>query len=116
MGTFNMSQTFTPGNTFGPWSGYASQVNDESILRNHAFAFSEDIDTLKIHSVNLTYSSIQVNVDCNKAGSIILQQNNYYSRKKVEAKHIHPDQISFYNSFFFRDFTAKSAARAVRAM
>ena len=45
-----------------------------------------------------------------------LPQNNYYSRKKVEAKHIHPDQISFYNSFFFRDFTAKSAARAVSAM
>jgi hypothetical protein len=77
--------TFLMSNTI--FSGYEQlfiqDTANESILRNHAFAFSEDIDTLKIHSVNLTYSSIQVNVDCNKAGSIILQQNNYYRWKEM---------------------------------
>ena len=36
--TYNMSQTFNPGNSTGPWSGYASQVNTESELKNQVFA------------------------------------------------------------------------------
>jgi len=36
--TYNMSQTFNPGNATAPWSGYASQVNLESELKNQIFA------------------------------------------------------------------------------
>jgi len=36
--TYNMSQTFNPGNDEGPWSGFASQINTESDLRNQIFA------------------------------------------------------------------------------
>lgn len=68
MGTFNMSQTFTPGNTFGPWSGYASQVNDESILRNQIYALqdcpqatyvpSSNSDLYKFNWTNNTRSNV----------------------------------------------------------
>ena len=72
MGTFNMSQTFTPGTSFGPWSGYASQVNDESILRNQIYALqdcpqatyvpSSKSDLYKVHwqNHNMSQSALQV--------------------------------------------------------
>lgn len=36
--TYNVETAFNPGNDFGPWSGYASNVNKESELRNQIFA------------------------------------------------------------------------------
>ena len=35
---FNPEQTFNPGNAQAPWSGFSSNVNTESILRNQVFA------------------------------------------------------------------------------
>ena len=37
--TYNPSQIFNPG--FGPWSGYASNINHESDLRGQLFALQE---------------------------------------------------------------------------
>jgi hypothetical protein len=39
--TYNMEHTFNPGNDFGPWSGYASNVNRESELRNQIYALQD---------------------------------------------------------------------------
>lgn len=39
--TYNPEQIFNPGNDFAPWSGYASNVNRESELRNQVFALQE---------------------------------------------------------------------------
>lgn len=36
--SFNINNTFNPGNLKSPWSGYAVHVNDESRLRNQFFA------------------------------------------------------------------------------
>jgi hypothetical protein len=36
--TYNIETTFNPGNAQGPWSGFASNVNNESRLRNQFFA------------------------------------------------------------------------------
>ena len=36
--TFNTKTQFNPGNYGGPWSGYASNVNTESELRNQIYA------------------------------------------------------------------------------
>jgi hypothetical protein len=36
--TYNPEKMFNPGNDFGPWSGYASNINHESELRNQIFA------------------------------------------------------------------------------
>jgi len=36
--TYSPNKVFYPGNDFGPWSGYASNVNDESDLRNQIYA------------------------------------------------------------------------------
>jgi hypothetical protein len=36
--TYNPEKIFNPGNDFGPWSGYASNINRETELRNQIFA------------------------------------------------------------------------------
>jgi hypothetical protein len=36
--TFNVQSTFNPGNSIAPWSGYSTNINDESKLRNQYFA------------------------------------------------------------------------------
>jgi hypothetical protein len=36
--TFTPETTYNPGNDKGPWSGYASNINHESELRNQIFA------------------------------------------------------------------------------
>lgn len=36
--TYSPDKIYNPGNDRGPWSGYASNINDESDLRNQIFA------------------------------------------------------------------------------
>jgi len=41
MPTYNVHATFNPGNTQSPWSGFASNVNTESVLRNQVYALQK---------------------------------------------------------------------------
>ena len=41
MPTYNLANTFNPGNAEGPWSGFATHINDESRLRNQFFALQK---------------------------------------------------------------------------
>ena len=41
---YSPSKIFNPGNAEGPWYGYASNINDESSLRNQFFALQADGD------------------------------------------------------------------------
>lgn len=38
---YNVSTTFNPGNDSAPWSGFSSNVNLESVLRNQFFALQK---------------------------------------------------------------------------
>ena len=38
---YDVHNVFNPGNTQSPWSGFASNINQESILRNQVFALQE---------------------------------------------------------------------------
>jgi hypothetical protein len=39
--TYNSQQVFNPGNTQSPWSGFASNINKESELRNQIYALQK---------------------------------------------------------------------------
>jgi hypothetical protein len=41
MPTYNVHQVFNPGNTVSPWSGFASNINTESELRNQIYALQK---------------------------------------------------------------------------
>ena len=39
--TYNVNKVFNPGNTTSPWSGFASNINLESELRNQVYALQK---------------------------------------------------------------------------
>lgn len=39
--TYNVQQVFNPGNSMAPWSGFASNINTESELRNQIYALQK---------------------------------------------------------------------------
>jgi len=39
--TYDIAETFNPGNAQGPWSGFATNINNESRLRNQFFALQK---------------------------------------------------------------------------
>ena len=39
--TYNVNKVFNPGNTQSPWSGFASNINTESELRNQIYALQK---------------------------------------------------------------------------
>jgi hypothetical protein len=41
MPTYNVHEVFNPGNTQSPWSGFASNINTESELRNQIYALQK---------------------------------------------------------------------------
>ena len=41
MPTYNVHEAFNPGNTQSPWSGFATNVNTESELRNQIYALQK---------------------------------------------------------------------------
>lgn len=50
--TYNINTTFNPGNTVSPWSGFASNINTETILRNQVFALQKCSQSVYIPSSN----------------------------------------------------------------
>ena len=59
--TYNPEKVFNPGNDSGPWSGYASNVNRESDLRNQIFAIQECSQAAFIPSSNSSLYSVKWN-------------------------------------------------------
>jgi hypothetical protein len=50
--TFNPHTVFNPGNTQSPWSGFASSINTESVLRNQVFALQKCSQSVYVPSSN----------------------------------------------------------------
>jgi hypothetical protein len=48
--TYDTTQIFNPGNSSAPWSGYASNVNNESLLRNQVYALQKCSQSVYIPS------------------------------------------------------------------
>ena len=50
--TYTPETIFNPGNDFGPWSGYATNVNHESELRNQIYALQKCSQSVYVPSSN----------------------------------------------------------------
>lgn len=48
--TYVQTDIFNPGNSKGPWSGYASNINNESELRNQIYALQRSSESVYIPS------------------------------------------------------------------
>lgn len=52
MPTYNVHNVFNPGNTQSPWSGFASNINTESELRNQVYALQKCSQAVYVPSSN----------------------------------------------------------------
>ena len=52
MPTYNVNTVFNPGNATAPWSGFASNVNKESELRNQIYALQKCSQAVYVPSSN----------------------------------------------------------------
>jgi hypothetical protein len=50
--TYNIHNTFNPGNTQSPWSGFASNINTESELRNQIYALQKCSQSVYVPTSN----------------------------------------------------------------
>jgi hypothetical protein len=57
--TYNPEIVFNPGNDTAPWSGYASNVNHESELRNQIFALQSCSQATYVPSSNSTLYGVK---------------------------------------------------------
>ena len=72
--TYNLENTFNPGNATAPWSGYVSNINQESILRNQFFALQ----------------------NCEQSAYIPSSKSSLYNNVlPMDASHIQPHQDLF---------------------
>ena len=79
---YNVSQVFNPGTAQAPWSGFASQINTESSLRNQFFALQKADQARFIPSSN----------------SSLYQTNMPYSDGTLSSKNTYKEEaFNFFN-------------------
>ncbi len=80
MPTYNSQSIFNPGNTKSPWSGFASNVNLESELRNQVFALQKCDQAVYVPSSNsdlYKYSYNPNNAKQSQTHSLLFQKENF---------------------------------------
>jgi hypothetical protein len=78
MPTYNVHQVFNPGNTQSPWSGFASNINTESELRNQIYALQK----------------------CSQAVYVPSSQSDLYNYKFKTQSKPNPHELLFKNDSF----------------
>ena len=76
---FNTGITFNPGNDSGPWSGYASQVNVESDLKNQVFALQNCDRSVYVPKSTSDLYQVQIPVNSNafQSHSLLFKEDKF---------------------------------------
>ena len=80
MPTYKTNQVFNPGNNGGPWSGFASNVNVESELRNQIYALqkcSQSVYVPKSNSDLFDYSFKVEHAKSNQTHSLLFETSRF---------------------------------------
>jgi hypothetical protein len=78
MPTYDVNKQFNPGNTTSPWSGFASNINLESELRNQVFALQK----------------------CSQSVYVPNSKSDLYDYRFKTIKTQNPHELLFYNDNF----------------
>jgi hypothetical protein len=78
---YNTQTTFNPGNTQSPWSGFVSNINKESELRNQIFALQKSSQSVYVPSsksdlYNYSFNP-ENNVQHQQQHSLLFEQNTF---------------------------------------
>ena len=96
--TYNTNKTFFPGTRQAPWSGFASNVHTESILRNQIFANQKADQSVYVPSSNSDLYVEQLNANTTSESHDLLFKNYVNAALDVNMKDITNTKSIFYNS------------------
>lgn len=80
MPTYNPHKVFNPGNTQSPWSGFASNINRESELRNQVYALqkcSQSVYVPNSSSDLYNYSFQPKQSPLSETHNLLFEKNNF---------------------------------------
>ena len=80
MPTYNPTRVFNPGNDDGPWSGFASNVNVESELRNQIYALQKCSQSVYVPQSNsdlFDYSFKPEHAQTNQTHSLLFETSHF---------------------------------------
>ena len=95
MPTYNVHNVFNPGNTQAPWSGFVSNVNVESELRNQVFALQKCNQREYVPSSKSDLFTYNFNTQKNPTSHELLFQNASFNQFDPN-----PDSNKIGNSLF----------------
>ena len=80
MPTYNVGKVFNPGNTVSPWSGFSSNINLESELRNQVYALQKCSQSVYVpNSTSDLYNYKFKTVAQPNPHELLFQSNNFSS-------------------------------------
>ena len=94
--TYNIHNTFNPGNAQAPWSGFASNINKESELRNQIYALQKCSQSVYVPNSNSDLYEFGFKSEKNNAQPF----PGLFENERFEAFNPNPENlgnITFYN-------------------
>jgi len=88
--TYNPHTVFNPGNTQSPWSGFASNINTESELRNQIYALQKCSQAVYVPNSNSDLYSYSFQPKMNE-GSNYNQHNLLFKKDNFECFNPNPN-------------------------
>jgi hypothetical protein len=76
---YNVHTVFNPGNTQSPWSGFASNINKESELRNQVFALQKSSQSVFVPNSNSDLYTYNFQTKTKEDPHYLLNQNVHFS-------------------------------------
>jgi hypothetical protein len=77
--TYNVHNVFNPGNTQSPWSGFASNINKESELRNQIYALQKCSQAVYVPNSNSDLYTYNFKTKTHQDPHYLLSQNMNFS-------------------------------------
>lgn len=98
MPTYNVNKVFNPGNSVSPWSGFASNVNLESELRNQVYALQKCSQSVYVPKSNSDLYDYKFSTVTRETPHDLLFQNENFSNFNPN-----PDDKSVGSSIFMNN-------------
>lgn len=96
--TYNVNKVFNPGSSVSPWSGFASNVNLESELRNQVYALQKCSQSVYVPNSNSDLYDYKFSTVTQKNPHDLLFQNEKFSNFNPN-----PDDKSVGSSIFMNN-------------
>lgn len=77
--TYNVHKVFNPGNTKSPWSGFASNINKESELRNQIYALQKCSQAVYVPNSSSDLYTYNFHTKTQQDPHYLLYQNENFS-------------------------------------